>query len=61
MAAALRTRFEQSPLHLPGSANYLPSIKALFRALENVNDPRLSEGGHVEVPLVPYQTGVVQG
>jgi hypothetical protein len=39
LAASFRDNFESSPLHIPGSQNLHPSIKALFKAFENVDPP----------------------
>jgi hypothetical protein len=39
LAASFRDNFEPSPLHIQGSQNLHPSIKALFKAFESVDPP----------------------
>jgi hypothetical protein len=39
LAAAFRIRFRESPLHLAGGSQLLPSFKALFRAYNNLDPP----------------------
>jgi hypothetical protein len=39
LAAAFRISFRESPLHLAGGSQLLPSLKALFRAYDNLDPP----------------------
>jgi hypothetical protein len=39
LATSFRDNFQPSPLHIPGSQNLQPTVKALFKAFENVDPP----------------------
>jgi hypothetical protein len=39
LATSFRDNFQPSPIHIPNSQNLQPSIKALFKAFENVDPP----------------------